>query len=62
MSIAFAALAIGAVVEVILILRAARLGSNVKATWITSTPAAVAIGIGMSLLGFALLAAFVATH
>jgi hypothetical protein len=66
MSIAFAALALGAIVEAILLLRAARSGSNVrsdaKATWITRTPGAVAIGIGMSLLGFALLAAFIATH
>jgi len=62
MSIAFAALAIGALVETMLILRAARRGSNVKATWMTGAVGAIAVGIGMSLLGFALLAAFVATH
>ncbi len=61
-SIAFAALAIGAVVEALSILRAARAGSNVKATWITGKTGQMAIGVGVSLLGFALLAAFVATH
>lgn len=65
-SIAFAALALGGIIETLLLLRAARMGSRTnamtKASWITKTPTAVAIGIGLSLLGFALLAAFVATH
>jgi hypothetical protein len=66
MTIAFASLILGALVEAILLIRAARSGSNVRsaedASWITRAPGAIAIGIGMSLLGFALLAAFVATH
>jgi hypothetical protein len=62
MSLAFAALALGAVIETLSILRAARAGSNVKATWITGKMGQIAIGVGMSLLGFALLAAFVAAR
>jgi hypothetical protein len=62
MTIAFASLVIGAFVEAVLLVRAARQGSSVKAKWITGTFGSVVIGIGMSLLGFALLAAFVATH
>jgi hypothetical protein len=68
MSIAFAALALGGIIETLLLLRAARIGSRANddarssASWLTKTPATVAIGVGLSLLGFALLAAFVATR
>ncbi|MEO8874031.1 MAG: hypothetical protein ABI461_00460 [Polyangiaceae bacterium] len=61
-SITFAALALGALVETLLILRAAKSGANVKASWMIGTAGTVAVGVGLSLLGFALLAAFVATH
>ena len=66
MSIALIALALGAIVETILLLRAARIGSRTtdgthasSASWITKTPGTIAIGIGLSLLGFALFAAFI---
>lgn len=62
LAIALGALFVGSVVEAILILRGARQGASVKASWITGKMGAVVIGVGLAVLGFAMLGAFVATH
>ncbi|HEX7667284.1 MAG TPA: hypothetical protein VF407_22285 [Polyangiaceae bacterium] len=62
LTIAIGALVAGAIVEAIAILRGASKGSAVKATWITGKMGTIVIGVGLAIVGFFMLAAFVATH
>ncbi len=62
LTIAISALVAGALVEAIAILRGAAKGSAVKASWITGKMGTVVIGVGLAVIGFFMLAAFVATH
>ncbi|MEO8798338.1 MAG: hypothetical protein ABI551_10665 [Polyangiaceae bacterium] len=62
LTIAIGALVAGAIVESIAILRGAAKGSAVKASWITGKMGTVVIGVGLAIVGFFMLAAFVATH
>ncbi len=62
MSIAIGALVIGAIVEVLIVLRGAARGRTVNAPWITGKTGSILIGMGLAVLGFSMLAAFVLTH
>lgn len=62
LTIAIGALVAGAIVEAIAILRGAAKGSAIKASWITGKIGTVVIGVGLAIVGFFMLAAFVATH
>ena len=63
MSIAIGALVVGAIVETLIVLRGALRGRNAAtAPWITGKMGTFVIGVGLAILGFAMLGAFVLTH